>query len=355
MTARSGRRRWCAACASSLFLLAAARASRADPLDLVWDAPDACNSGAEVRREFERSTSIRPGRSPPHLSARARVEARDGRWVLHLHTLRDGVEGDREIEADSCASLTRAAALVLALAFGEGAQPEAAPTPDAPVVPQAPPTSIVATKGGAGSHRQDIPASARSPRAPLVSWSVTLDGRIAWGPLPGPTAGVATTVDARGPWWGVSARVLSWPGANGEPEPDLHTHFTGVGGALSLCLLGRPSRAWLFAACAGLEAGALRGTSTGATVSEAAVAPWLAAIPALRARLQLVGPLHVEAGVEVAASLTRPPYAVCRAPDDDSSATSQPCSVHGLSGQTQTVYVVPEISPSGSLGLSLDI
>jgi hypothetical protein len=355
MRARSGRRRWCAACASSLFFLATARASRADPLDLVWDAPETCNSGADVRREFERSTSIRPGRSPPHLSARARVEARDGRWVLHLHTLRDGVEGDREIEADSCASLTRAAALVLALAFGEGAQPEAAPTPEAPVAPPAPIAPTLAAKGVAGSAGQDIYPSARSRRTSLVSWSVTLDGRIAWGPLPGPAAGAATTVDARGRWWGVSARVISWPGANGEPEPDLHAHFTGVGGALSLCLLGRPSRAWILAACAGLEASALRGTSTGATFSEAAVAPWLAAIPALRARLRLVGPLHVEAGVEVAASLMRPSFAVCRAPSDDSSAMSQPCLVHGLLGMTQTVYVVPEISPSGSLGLSLDI
>jgi hypothetical protein len=355
MGARSGRRRWCAACAASLFLLATARASRADPLDLVWDAPDTCNSGADVRREFERSTSIRPGRSPPHLSARARVEARDGRWVLHLHTLRDGVEGDREIEADSCASLTRAAALVLALAFGEGAEPEAAPTPDAPVAPQAPTTLTMAAKGRAGSDRQENSPFARSPRASFISWSVTLDGRVAWGPLPGPAAGAATTVDARGRWWGASARVISWPGANGEPEPDLHAHFTGVGGALSLCLLGRPSRAWLLAACAGLQASALRGTSTGATVSDAAVASWLAAIPALRARLRLFGPLHVEAGVEVAASLTRPAFAVCRAPSDDSNAMSQPCSVHGVSGMTQTVYVVPEISPSGSLGLSLDI
>jgi hypothetical protein len=334
------RRHWGAACSSGLFALTASQVCSADALDLVWQAPDTCATGAQVQREFERSTHVIAGRSPPHLSARASVEARAGRWVLHLHTLRDGVEGDREIEADSCASLTHAAALVLALAFGEGAEP-ATPTPPAPLPPPPPPTPI--------SPRPSPVLPAVTQRS-LVHWSMTLDGRIAWGPLPGPAAGAATTVDARGSWWGASARVVSWPGANTEPLPGLSAHFTGVAAALSLCVLARPSRDWLFAGCAGFQAGALRGTESGprARPEDVEAAPWYAALPALRTRVRLIGPLHAEASFELATSVTRPSFAVCETQAPSGKCTGPLDSVH-------TVYVVPELSPSGSLGLSLDI
>jgi hypothetical protein len=331
MRARGRGLLWCAACASGLVGVAEARAAEADALDLVWEAPDSCSTGDDVRREFERSTRVLPGRSPPHLSATAHVEARDGRWSLRLHTSRGGVEGDREIEADSCASLTRAAALVLALAYGEGAEPETPAPSEPPALPTpAPPVPTVARAEPAGHDVSPV-----TPSRTRLAWSVTLDGRVAWGPVPGPAAGAATTLDVRGPWWGVSARVISWPGASGEPVPDLRTHFAGVGGSLSMCLLARPSHDLLFAGCGGLQASALRGTSSGATSPGDAVAPWYAAPAGVRTRVRLFDTLHLEAGFELAASLTRPTFVV--------------------SGLSAPVYEVPKVSPSGSLGLSLDI
>jgi len=330
---------WCAACASGLVALVGTRPARADGLDLVWEAPDNCSTGGDVRREFERSTRVLPGRSPPHLSARALVEARDGRWSLHLHTSRDGVEGDREIEADSCASLTRAAALVLALAYGEGAEPETPAPPPTPPTP-APPVPTLTRAEPAGPD-----TAPPKPSKAHLAWSVSLDGRVAWGPVPGPAPAASTSLDVRGRWWGVSARVISWPGASSEPAADLQTHFTGVGGSLSMCLLARPSRDLLIAGCAGLQASALRGTSSGATYpADDRLAPWYAAPAGVRTRVRLFDTLHLEAGVELAASLTRPSFV---------TATVGPGgNVLGLSAP---VYVVPEVSPSGSLGLSLDI
>jgi hypothetical protein len=319
-------------------VLVGASAAIADPLDLVWDAPDTCAKGDDVRRDFDRSTRVLPGRNPPHLSAVARVEVQDGRWFLHLHTTRGGVEGDREIEADSCTSISRAAALVLALAYGEGSEPEAAPPSEPPQPPPPPPPPVVTVMKQPGEGEDA--SLAKRPGTPLTI-SVALDGRVAWGPLPGATAGAAATLDVGRGWWGASARVISWPGASGQPTSDVRTHFGGGGGALSMCLLGRPSRDLLISGCAGLQVAALRGTSSSSApgfVSDVApqrLAPWYAVPASVRARVRLFGTLHAEAGVELAASLTRPTFVV--------------------SGLSAPVYVVPELSPSGSLGLALDI
>src|SRR5262249_52818390 len=88
-------------------------------------------------------------RPPPLLQVEGLVTVVQGRYRLLLLTLRDGQPGSKQIEAQSCASLSGAAALVIALAYGDGveiddgaATAEAAspPPPRKEVVPASLPT-----------------------------------------------------------------------------------------------------------------------------------------------------------------------------------------------------------------------
>lgn len=112
------------------------------PLDFTWTAPDTCPTQAEVVEQLTRAVDA-GGKELPPLSARAIVEQEGGAWRLELTTEMDGRRGTRQLEADSCEGLARAATLVLALTLGEGIarrqaeeeERKAAPTPPPPPPP----------------------------------------------------------------------------------------------------------------------------------------------------------------------------------------------------------------------------
>src|SRR5271170_4461784 len=106
--------------------------ARAQDLDLVWNAPAECPTGESVKAQIERAIHLAAGHTLPRLQATADIEPSAGRWVLHLHTVRDGVAGDRDLDSDSCASLARATVLVLSLALGEGDSAQLATPPVPP-------------------------------------------------------------------------------------------------------------------------------------------------------------------------------------------------------------------------------
>lgn len=109
------------------------------PLDFTWTAPDTCPTQAQVVEQLSRAVDSE-GKELPALTARALVQQEGSAWRLELTTEMDGRRGTRQLEADSCDGLARAATLVLALTLGEGmarrqAQQEqqaAEPTPPAP-------------------------------------------------------------------------------------------------------------------------------------------------------------------------------------------------------------------------------
>jgi len=320
-------------------LLAARRAlGEAPPLDLTWNAPPGCPSAADVRRQFEQLAKVPADRAPPHLVAEAVVEQNAERWHLRLRIVRDGLAGEREVEAASCVSLARAAALELALAAGGSFAPDAE-TPAEPATPANPPVKPERSDANAAPPEADRTRAVASAKpAPVVrplSWWATLDARYSSGPLPGKAFGTAAGVDTRYRSWLASARVVAWPGVHEEPVPGLHATFAGVGGSLSICFVGGSSQAFMLAGCAGLQASALRGSSSGGSVSDSAVASWYAALPAIRAKIRLVGDLSIDLGFESAISLTRPRFVVL--------------------GLTPPVYVVPQFAPSLSVGLSIQI
>jgi hypothetical protein len=316
----------------SALLLTAPALAEPPPLELTWNAPAGCPSGVDVRRQFERLAKVDAGHAPPRLTAEATVEQNGEQWHLRLHIVRDGAVGEREVDAVSCVSLARAAALELALAAGGSFVPDAEPPPEAaaPVPttpPKAPDTSAEADRS---ASTMLTPTSGRS-----VTWFAALDGRYASGPLPGGAMGTAAGVDARFRSWMASARVVGWPHVREEPVAGVHATFAGVGGSLSACFVGSMSDDLSLAGCAGFQVSALRGSSTGGSESGSAVASWYAALPGVRARWRLVGALYMDVGVDGAISLTRPKFVITRL--------------------ETPAHVVPLFAPSLGVGLAMRI
>jgi hypothetical protein len=306
-------------------LVAWPRAGQAMELELTWNAPVGCPSGAEVQREFERLTKVPPGTTPVQLAAEARIEQSGGVWLLHLTTVRNGLPGEREIEAGSCASLAHAAALVLALAFGEMAASVEAARPPAPPPVVAPP----------------VITAAPAPR-PSLEWSVGAFGLSAWGPLPGRAFGFGAGADAGAPggrWFG-SLRVLGWSSVEERALTVVTTRYDGAGVSLAGCFAGLRARALTLAACAGFQAAALRAAPSGVMSATTPVAPWYAVVPALRARVRIYRAVHLDLGFEVATTLDRPRFVVRQ---------------FGTPDTLTAVYVVPRLAPSAVAGLSFDL
>jgi hypothetical protein len=368
MSARAPRRasvcatRWAALAASLIALGAAAPARAALPLTLTWLGPTGCPTAADVRAEVERLVRFPRGQEPSALVADGRVENSDGRWRLRLHTERDGVEGERELEADSCASLAHAATLVIALAFGvgESAAPpppppaeerpsrppprphvvEAPPPPPPPPPPPAtPPPPPPAAPPPAPAHV--VVAAPAPPRTPLV-WSLAAETRVSSGPFPGVDWGAGAGLDAAKGRVVVGLRAVSWlPADDAIAGMSTRMQLAGAGLALSVCGIALERARLSLAACAVGGGAALAGTSTGGLSARSVTAPWYWAGGAVRVRVRLWRGLHLEARAESATSLTRPKFAL----DTEPPSAAAPV----------TVYTVRPLVPAAALGVSLDL
>jgi hypothetical protein len=336
---------------SLLVLLVASRAEAAAPLTLTWDAPAGCPSADAVRGEYERLVRSSTGRGLPALVAEAHIEARGARWALRLRTMRDGIPGERELEADSCASLARAAALVMALALGveleerepgavaprpvEEPRPRTAPRPrvvEAPPPPRPPPPPTPPPPPPVETPVVVAPAPPPAPPAPLV-WTMAVEGRASSGPFAGPVFGAGAGVDTGRGVWLLSLRMEAWlPQEDGTASPSVRARYAGLGASLSACGVALRTDRLAFAGCVGGRAAALRGEASGAAIDGSAVAPWYAAVPALRVRVRLWGRVHADARAELAVSLTQPRFTVVNL----------------------GVHVVPRLIPAGILGISAD-
>lgn len=110
--------------AAFLLLMKTEAVAQAERLVLTWNAPPGCPTESEVTSAALRGGAARASdnASGPDLIARAKVSQRnDGiaqaTWHVLLRTQRGSVHGQREIEAESCAGLAQATAVVLSLAL----------------------------------------------------------------------------------------------------------------------------------------------------------------------------------------------------------------------------------------------
>ncbi|WP_437280377.1 hypothetical protein WME90_07395 [Sorangium sp. So ce375] len=137
-------------------LPARALAAPAEPrtIDLRWKAPDGCPPIDEVRSEIARLLGTSEQRQPIEVEITIARE-RDRRYRLDLH-IRAPAPGERVIHGDDCASMSRAAALIVAMSI----DPDAVARNVA--AQPAPPQAVAAS--AASAPRPPPPARDRPPR-----------------------------------------------------------------------------------------------------------------------------------------------------------------------------------------------
>jgi hypothetical protein len=112
-------------------------ASQPPPLLLEWHSSPGCSSREEV---LDRVGRILRGSPSPQrrVDARASIQRHDdGTWQVDLATTTDDTSHERSFEAESCAAVQNAVALILALAVNPPASP-ASPSTGSPPEPSAP-------------------------------------------------------------------------------------------------------------------------------------------------------------------------------------------------------------------------
>jgi hypothetical protein len=136
-------------------------------------------------------------------------------------------------------------------------------------------------------------------------------------------------------------RVRTWLPTDDATIGGTRMHLSGEGLAVSLCGVPFHTARGKVALCAVGGAAALGGTSTGGLTSESRTAPWYSAGGAIDLQVRLWRRLHLQFRLELAASLTRPEFALQSGTDPQAVIT--------------TVYTVRPIVPEGGFGLSFDL
>jgi hypothetical protein len=165
-------------------LFGAASAGAAEPeLSLSWQAPVGCPTQKDVETQFARLLGG-PKRVPTgkHIDASAvlRAPATD-RWALELSTVLEGATGRRNLSGDSCASVSQAAALILALMIDPAAAERVGEASAPPPPPPPPPPTVIAP----------APPPPPAPTPVSLVARAFAGGVFALLPTPAPAAGVA--------------------------------------------------------------------------------------------------------------------------------------------------------------------
>ncbi|HEY3494189.1 MAG TPA: hypothetical protein VGK73_05870 [Polyangiaceae bacterium] len=293
------------ACAFATLLVSApgvraqeATAAPEPPFSLSWSAPEECPNEVALRAEVER-LAPEAAVAVPGFSAKGTIVRGTGGFELVLETLHAERRGSRRMQDVSCTELTRAAAVVIALAIRpESAAPEpAATTPEAPAATPVAPVDITPPRA--------VPAPPTAPPRPTQAEPFPIELWLAGafvaevGTLPGFAPGVLVGAEGRTTWlrFGLSAEFLPTQRTNAsQGEPSLAVDY--LGGDAFGCL-GLLERKFAPGACAGLGVGRLRGRSRDAPIpgegSTLWVTPRIGAFLAYRAlsRLTLEAGAHL--------------------------------------------------------------
>ena len=169
-------------------LVAEEKDAGAEPsLDLTWTAPPGCPDRAWMMSAVLHLVTASP---PQTLLVSGAVREEDGQWVVDLE-LSGAASGTRTLRAATCKSVSRGAALIVALALDPQAaalaseelarsEPPAPPSPaPPPPPPEAPPATAPAESPGI---RPIVFAGATATRAllPGVTPGVAVGGGIVW-------------------------------------------------------------------------------------------------------------------------------------------------------------------------------
>jgi hypothetical protein len=286
------------------------------PLELSWQAPSECPTASDVHAELARIASAAPDETPRSLAADVTISSHGARYTARLTTKQGDLVGERTLQAEDCATLTRSVTLVLALAFGRGVQlrqdttptepsTAAAPVPAASAEPMpSPPTATPPPEREPQSDEAGDDADAKPSR---IRFGALLGGgaQLTLMPSVAPilTAGAALDLDALS----IELRASALPGTT-EPL-DTGTDARAVLDGLLATALAC-THVSLANFCAGGRGGAIRARSRGLFETGREIAPWYAL--ALSAGLSWPEQSPVQLSLEalLAISITRPRFEI---------------------------------------------
>jgi hypothetical protein len=286
------------------------------PLELSWQAPSECPTASEVHAELARIASAAPGETPRPLSADVTVTSSAARFTARLTTEQEGLVGERTLQAEDCATLTRSVTLVLALAFGRGvqlrqgsalAEPSTAAAPAPATRAEQAPSASTSTPPPERERPADEAGNDAGATPSRIRFGALLGGGAQLTLMPGVapilTAGAALDLD-------VLSIELRTSALTGTSEPlDTGTAARAVlDGVLATALAC--THVALANFCAGGRGGAIRARSRGLFETGREIAPWYAL--ALSAGLSWPEQSPVQLSVEalLAISITRPRFEV---------------------------------------------
>jgi hypothetical protein len=283
----------CKGCVATVALLigliipVCARGQLGELVQLHWEAPQGCPTASTVlARVRTLAGTARPPSMP--LTAAVQIHQRnDGRFQLQLVVEKDGLVGQRELEAASCEDLAGAVAVNLALQLGdsEPATLAAADTTEAHNTGAAAPPSPQMSPSDNTARRQVSPPVIRALlQGPLLS--------LTFGPAPNIGASLAGGVALES--WRIAAGGTLWLGQTAESaRPETGAELARFTARVLGCRGIRVGPADV-APCLSLSVEHLRARGHGPYVRGAsAQATWLAIGAGLQARFPLTTWLNV--------------------------------------------------------------
>ncbi|WP_437601221.1 hypothetical protein WMF28_06575 [Sorangium sp. So ce590] len=289
-------------------LPARALAAPAEPraIDLRWEAPDGCPPIDEVRSEIARLLGASEQRQPIEVEI---AVARGGGARLRLDLLiRAPSPGERVIRGDDCASMSRAAALIVAMSIDPDAVARNATAQ--PAAQPAPPSAVAAPV--AGAPRRAPPAAARPPAAAErdLEGALWLSAQVEQALVPAIGVGLAAGGGIRSGWFRADGAAGVVPSSSSRiagmaAGAEFQLWFLEVDACaralarpigVYVCALGRQH--WLLA----------RGREVDEAFSH--TAPIFAAGLGTLLEWRIAGPLKVEGALHAVVPLRRPRFIV---------------------------------------------
>ena len=320
-----------------LTVSAAVRTAAAQPeaaFELEWDAPDGCSSESQVIATMTKLLDGPPADvSEQAMSARATVTRGEGdRWNLRLATEHAGASWTRRLDGESCEELASAAALVLALAIdpdavaansttstepasSDGASsvpkaafalPQPAPGASAAPLPMAAPTPEPVAPPAPDRDRP--PAQAPPPERATADTRalarLSLVGDV--GTLPSAGGGGSVAVGYGIERFHLEGGALLLPGRRSlvDSGDGKGGQVDLVAGGIAACYAIVPGDTEV-AACAGAEAGVLRGEGFGVKNPASGTAPWVAGLVAADLSVPIAEPVSLRVRLEALAPIVR--------------------------------------------------
>ncbi|GAC1555598.1 MAG: hypothetical protein NVS3B10_16470 [Polyangiales bacterium] len=319
--------RWLAGAATATLMtldVAAFAQPASNAVDLAWSAPAECPPRAAVLAEVQAmlegsAASVHP------VAAAAAVERAGQRWRVALTIRSDQSSGARSIDADSCAALASAVALIVALAVDPTARSPAnadavATPPSSPPPPR--PRPREETKEADG---------------PRLALGAAVSGDI--GTLPSPAIGGSVAVAGLYRRARVEARGRAYASQHAadpaRPTQGVDLGYLGLDARACLAVIVAPGEAraaregLTVSPCLGIDWSRISGSGFGGSKTFSGAGSWSALEAGVLAAWALASVVALRVGVDLLVPTSRPAFVVLAADGSTAESLHRPASIGG--------------------------